>query len=185
MLRAFSLGSNPYAGGQHRGIDIGGDLGATVHAAAGGKVTFVGKVPSSGLVVSIATADGYTVTLTHLGAAAVTKGSSIEEGAPVGSVGQTSEPEVDSPYVHLGIRVSSDENGYVDPLRFLPDRLAVDPSRPGLLHGFPFPFRIPCLRAYSTRSFWRTARPRKSRDRTVPPGTRRFARRPVSAGLSA
>src|SRR2546422_3881216 len=101
VLRAFSLGSNPYAGGQHRGIDIGGDLGATVHAAAGGKVTFVGKVPSSGLVVSIATADGYTVTLTHLGAAAVTKGSSIEEGAPVGSVGQTSEPQGDSPYVHL------------------------------------------------------------------------------------
>jgi hypothetical protein len=27
VLRPFSLGSDPYAGGQHRGIDIGGDVG--------------------------------------------------------------------------------------------------------------------------------------------------------------
>src|SRR6202008_588529 len=53
VLRTFDLGSNPYAGGQHRGIDIGGALGATVRAAAGGKVTFVGTVPHSGIVVTI------------------------------------------------------------------------------------------------------------------------------------
>src|SRR5690349_9185813 len=71
VLRTFDVGSNPYAGGQHRGIDIGGDLAATVKAAAGGRVTFVGTVPHSGLVVAIATADGYSVTLTHLGSATV------------------------------------------------------------------------------------------------------------------
>ena len=45
VLRPFSLGSDPYAGGQHRGIDIGGGLGAKVRATAGGKITFAGTVP--------------------------------------------------------------------------------------------------------------------------------------------
>src|SRR5690242_13792322 len=66
VLRPFSLGSDPYAAGQHRGLDIAGPSGASVRAAAGGTVSFAGKVPGNGLVVSIETADGYTVTLTHL-----------------------------------------------------------------------------------------------------------------------
>src|SRR5262245_47352138 len=122
VLRPFSLGSNPYAVGQHRGIDIGGDLGTTVRAAAAGTVTFVGTVPHSGLVVTVATADGYSVTLTHLGPASVRKGSTVSEGHAVGSLGPTPDPEVDVAYVHLGIRVASDENGYVDPLGLLPAR---------------------------------------------------------------
>ena len=28
VLRPFTMGSHPYAGGQHRGIDIGGDAGS-------------------------------------------------------------------------------------------------------------------------------------------------------------
>ena len=131
VLRPFTLGADPYAGGQHRGIDIGGDLGAKVRAAAGGKVTFVGKVPGSGLVVSIATEDGYAVTLTHLGSASVGKGSTIDEGAAVGTIGSGSDGEIAVPYVHLGIRVASDEHGYVDPLRFLPARVAPAPPAAG------------------------------------------------------
>src|SRR5262249_2848949 len=104
VLRTFSLGSNPYAGRQHPGVHIGGDVGAAVRAAAGGRVTFVGSVPHNGLCVTVATADGYAVTLTHLGSASVAKGTTVQEGDPLGTIGQTSEPEVDGPYVHLGIR---------------------------------------------------------------------------------
>src|SRR5437762_1912248 len=82
VLRPFSLGSDPYAGGQHRGIDIAGDLGSRVRAAAAGRISFVGKVPGSGLVVSIETADGYAVTLTHLGSISVRKSATVTEGAP-------------------------------------------------------------------------------------------------------
>ena len=65
VLRPFAFEpSNPYAAGQHRGVDIGGTLRSAVSAAAGGVVSFAGSVPHGGKTVSIQTADGYTVTLT-------------------------------------------------------------------------------------------------------------------------
>ncbi len=74
VLRPFSFGSDPYAGGQHRGIDIGADAAEAIRAPAGGTVTFVGTVPTNGLTITIATADGYAVTLTHVGAFAREEG---------------------------------------------------------------------------------------------------------------
>jgi pyruvate/2-oxoglutarate dehydrogenase complex dihydrolipoamide acyltransferase (E2) component len=70
--------------------------------------------------VTIETADGYSVTLTHLGTIAVAKGATVAEEQAVGTIGPSGTPEVDGPYVHLGIRLSADPNGYVDPLSLLP-----------------------------------------------------------------
>src|SRR5437762_6924721 len=75
VLRPFVFGSDPYAGGQHRGITIAGDLGAPIRAPAGGVVSFAGTVPVSGKVITIQTTDGYSVTLVHLGTIDVTKGA--------------------------------------------------------------------------------------------------------------
>jgi hypothetical protein len=112
---------HPYAAGQHRGIDIGaGTTGETVVAPAAGTVEFAGTVPTSGESVTIATPDGYSVTLTHLGSILVSKGAAVAEGDAVGTIGPSGTPEVDAPYVHLGIRVTADPNGYVDPLGLLP-----------------------------------------------------------------
>ena len=94
--------SHPYAGGQHRGIDVGGAVGSVVRAPAGGAVTFAGSVPTSGKALTIQTADGWSVTLTHLGSIAVTKGATVAEGDGVGTIGPSGEPEVSEPYVHLG-----------------------------------------------------------------------------------
>ena len=66
VLRPYSLGPDPYAAGQHRGVDVAGSAGETVRAPAAGVVSFVGVVPSSGRTVTIQT-DGYAVSLTHLG----------------------------------------------------------------------------------------------------------------------
>ena len=120
VLRPFDFGDDPYAGGQHRGIDIGAPLGAAVVAPAGGKVTFAGTVPTGGRTVAIRTADGYSVTLVHLGAFGVAQGSDVAEGDRVGTVGPSGEAEVSEPYVHLGIRLAADPNGYLDPLGLLP-----------------------------------------------------------------
>ena len=128
VLRPFILGPNPYQGGEHRGIDIAGSAGEKVHAAAAGTVSFVGTVPKSGLVVTVLTADGLAVTLTHLGTAAVTRGVVVADGQVVGAVGPSGDPEVAQPYVHLGVRLVSDEQGYIDPLRFLPPRAAPAPE---------------------------------------------------------
>jgi hypothetical protein len=113
--------THPYAAGQHRGVDIGADIaGETVAAPAAGTVSFAGSVASNGRSVTIETADGYSVTLTHLGAIAVVKGATVAEEDAIGTVGPSGTPEVDGPYVHLGIRVTTDPNGYVDPLSLLP-----------------------------------------------------------------
>ena len=122
VLRPFSLGADPYAAGQHRGVDIGGAAGEPVSAPAAGAVTFAGTVPTHGKTVTIETANGHTVTLTHLGSIAVVKGVSVEEGDRVGDAGTSGESEWPEPYVHLGVRMSSEPEGYLDPLRFLPPR---------------------------------------------------------------
>lgn len=122
VLRPFSYDeTQPYAAGQHRGLDIGaGAAGEMVEAPAAGTITFAGSVPTSGQSVTIGTADGYSVTLTHLGSIVVAKGESVAERDPIGTVGPSGVPELAGPYVHLGIRVTADPNGYVDPLGVLP-----------------------------------------------------------------
>lgn len=122
VVQPFSYDeAHPYASGRHRGVDIGADAaGVNVIAPAAGSVSFAGTVPTNGKTITIETADGYSVTLTHLGSIAVTKGATLAEQDVVGTVGPSGTPEVDEPYVHLGIRVTSDPNGYVDPLGLLP-----------------------------------------------------------------
>jgi Peptidase family M23 len=122
VLRPFSYDeAHPYVAGQHRGIDIGADaVGQAVVAPAAGTVSFAGTVPTNGISVTIQTADGHSVTLTHLGSIVVAKGATVAEQDTVGTVGTSGTAELGGPYVHLGIRVTADPAGYVDPLTFLP-----------------------------------------------------------------
>jgi peptidase M23-like protein len=120
--------AHPYAAGQHRGIDIGAaSAGESVVAPAAGTVSFAGTVPASGTSVTIETSDGHSVTLTHLGSIRVSKGAAVAEGDAVGAVGPSGTPEVDGPYVHLGIRLTADQNGYLDPLSLLPATMTQSP----------------------------------------------------------
>src|SRR4051794_36440844 len=131
VLRPFVFGDDPYAGGQHRGIDVGGAAGETVRAPAAGVVSFAGSVPSGGRTVTIRTGDGYAVTLLHLGSIGVHEEASVGEGDAVGSVADTGAPAYETPYVYLGIRVAEQPEGYLDPLGFLPPRAAPpDPTPP-------------------------------------------------------
>src|SRR5215216_3960546 len=99
VLRPFVLGDDPYAGGQHRGIDIGAPAGTPVRAPAAGTISFAGTVPTGGKTITIRTADGYAVTLQRLGSTSVSRGLAVGEGNVVGSIGDASEP-----YVYLGVR---------------------------------------------------------------------------------
>jgi hypothetical protein len=120
VLQQFALGDDPYAGGQHRGVDIGASSGSPVLAPASGVVSFAGVVPMSGKSVTIQTPDGYSVTLTHLGSIGVARSATVSQGAAVATIGPSGQAEHDVPYVHLGIRWTSDPQGYLDPLLFLP-----------------------------------------------------------------
>jgi hypothetical protein len=123
VLRPFSFDrAHPYAAGQHRGVDLGAAAGAPVRAPVDGTVTFSGTVPSGGKTVSIQTPSGYTATLLHLGSIGVTRGASVEEGSVVGTVGPSGTVDLAEPFVYFGVRLTSDEQGYVDPLGLLPPR---------------------------------------------------------------
>src|SRR5437868_1442134 len=121
VLETFSFDpAHPYAAGQHRGIAIGADAGTSVVAPAAGVVSFAGTVPTNGLTLTIQTADGLAVSLTHLGSTGVERNVHVAEGAVVGTVGPSGTAEFAVPYVHLGIRTASNDQGYLDPLAFLP-----------------------------------------------------------------
>ena len=128
VLKEFSLGDDPYAAGHHRGVDIAAPAGAPVRAPAAGTVSFAGTVPGGGRAVTIRTADGYAVTLLHLGALGVARSATVGEGDAVGSVGPSGVAEHAEPYVHLGVRLAADPNGYVNPLSLLPPRAAPAPE---------------------------------------------------------
>src|SRR4051794_5941108 len=139
VLAPFSYDvAHPYAGGQHRGVDIGSVTGASVAAPAAGTVTFAGSVPSSGKSLTILTGDALSVTLTHLGSVTVAKGASVGEASIVGTVGPSGTPELDVAYVHLGVRTEADDNGYLDPLSSLPP-LAPQPTAAGPPAPLPGP----------------------------------------------
>jgi hypothetical protein len=128
VLRPFVFGGDPYLAGQHRGIDIGAEAGASVGAPAGGVVSFAGTVPGGGAALTIRTGDGYSVTLVHLGSIGAIRGTVVEEGATVGAVGPSGDAEWPQPYLHLGVRVTAEPEGYVDPLGLLPPRQAPLPA---------------------------------------------------------
>jgi hypothetical protein len=122
VVRSFAFGSDPYAAGQHRGIDVGGAVGESVRAPVAGTVSFAGSVPAGGRAVTIRTGDGYSVTLLQLGSIVVQRGDDVGEGARVGAIGESSDAVTREPHVHLGVRRTVDEEGYLDPLAFLPER---------------------------------------------------------------
>src|SRR3954447_13987547 len=115
VLRPFVLVDDPYAGGQHRGIDIGAPAGTPVRAPAAGTISFAGTVPTGGKTITIRTVDGYAVTLQRLGSTSVSRGLAVGEGDVVGSIGDAGEP-----YGYLGVRNADEPEGYVDPLGLLP-----------------------------------------------------------------
>ena len=129
VLRPFSFDhAHPYAGGQHRGVDLGAPGGTQVLAPTGGIVSFAGTVPTGGKTVSIETPLGYTATLVHLGSIGVKRGASVGEGSVVGTVGPSGVPELTEPYVYFGLRTTSDQQGYVDPMIVLPSRTRAPPA---------------------------------------------------------
>jgi hypothetical protein len=121
VLTPYRNGGDPYAAGQHRGLDIGAPVGSRVVAAAGGTVTFAGVVGSSGLTVSERTADGrYDLSYLHLSSVGVHRGDRLAAGAAVGAAGVSGRRSVAAPHLHFGVRQAGTRSAYVDPLDLLP-----------------------------------------------------------------
>jgi Peptidase family M23 len=139
VITPYRNGSDPYASGQHRGIDIAATPGTRVVAAAGGEVRFAGTAGSSGLTVSVRTADGrYDTSYLHLSSTAVREGDSVTAGQPLGAVGTTGTRSATEPHLHFGVRDAGSRHAYHDPLGLLPPPAATEPPR-----GAPAPEPAP------------------------------------------
>jgi hypothetical protein len=140
VVTQYRNGEDPYAGGQHRGIDVSAAAGTPVVAATDGDVRFAGPLGSSGLTVSIRTADGsYDTSYLHLGSIEVRAGDRVGVGARIGSVGTTGSRTLSEPHLHFGVREAGDRFAYRDPLTLLPP----PPSGPRVPTPRPLPLPGP------------------------------------------
>jgi len=120
VITDYRNGADPYAAGQHRGIDIAAELGTPVVAATGGTVTFAGVAGSSGMTVAIATADGrFDTSYLHLSEIDVRRGDTVAAGARLGAVGMTGRRSQDRAHLHFGVRDAGNAQAYRDPVEFL------------------------------------------------------------------
>jgi len=144
VITPYRNGSDPYATGQHRGIDIAAPAGTAVVAAAGGEVRFAGTVGSSGVTVSVRTSDGYDTSYLHLSSLTVRAGARVSAGDRIGAVGTTGTRSAAAPHLHFGVRDAGTRHAYHDPLTFLPPPPSRAPSpRPAPPVGAPAPTPAP------------------------------------------
>ena len=120
VITPYRNGTDPYASGQHRGIDVAASIGTPVVAAAGGDVRFAGTAGTSGLTISIRTGDGYDTSYLHLSSLAVRAGAQVSAGDRIGAVGITGTRSATAPHLHFGVRDAETRHDYHDPLAFLP-----------------------------------------------------------------
>ena len=139
LLTAYRNSADPYAGGQHRGIDIAAPAGARVVAATSGTVLFAGVAGDSGRTVSIRTADGrFSTSYLHLESIAVGRGDRVSAGHALGTVGTTGRRSLARPHLHFGVREAGERFAYRDPLSLLPP-----PGVPGGQPAEPKPVAAP------------------------------------------
>ncbi|MDX6689391.1 MAG: hypothetical protein QOG15_848 [Solirubrobacteraceae bacterium] len=117
VVRAFGLSADRFAGGQHRGVDLGAQVGTTVRASCPGRVTFAGTVPGGGRTVSVR-CGRLIATYQQLGSIRVSRGELVAPHAGIGAVGPSSDTRTRRPHVHLSARVAS-SGRYLDPMSLL------------------------------------------------------------------
>jgi murein DD-endopeptidase MepM/ murein hydrolase activator NlpD len=104
----------------HAGLDLGGNHGDIVNAAAKGSVISVGRKGGHGNTVVVRHDRGYTTRYSHLRRILVKPGERIEVGIPIGLMGQSGRAT--GPHLHFEIR----RNGQpVDPLELIQQAFAL------------------------------------------------------------
>lgn len=128
IATAYRNGSDPYAAGQHRGVDIAAPVGTPARAVASGTVAFSGKLPDGGNAVTVRTADGkYLISFLHLHERSVRRGADVSVGDALGSVGTTGRRSIEQAHLHLGVRMAATRK-YVDPMGLLGEPIVVAPG---------------------------------------------------------
>jgi len=110
VVRGFDPPATTYGTG-HRGIDIAGDAGTVVVAAADGTVSFAGSVGNVPMIT--VTHDGGVRTTYQPVQPTVAKGARVQAGDPIGTL---LDGHAATTCLHFGVLFGSE---YLDPVRWL------------------------------------------------------------------
>lgn len=111
LLHIYDAPEDPYAPG-HRGLDVSAPLDTPVRASAPGIVSFSGSVAGN-RSVTVDHGNGLLTSYSYLGVLSVTKGTPVEQGEIVGTVGAGHAGSSMPPHVHLSARR---DGFYFDPM---------------------------------------------------------------------
>ena len=116
ITSGFGYRSDPFTGGGafHPGLDFKGEYGAPIHAAADGRVSFVGQIRGYGNVVEVSHGNGLVTRYAHMSKTMATVGQEVAAGAVIGAIGSTGRST--GPHLHFEVRIN---NSVVNPRPFL------------------------------------------------------------------
>jgi murein DD-endopeptidase MepM/ murein hydrolase activator NlpD len=116
ITSTFGYRSDPFTGGGafHPGLDFKGAYGAPIHAAAEGRVSFVGQIRGYGNVVEISHGNGLLTRYAHMSKTMAKTGQQVAAGAVIGAIGSTGRST--GPHLHFEVRIN---NSVVNPRPFL------------------------------------------------------------------
>lgn len=103
----------------HAGIDVAGEAGSPVRAAAAGVVRLVSLDPGRRYTVEIDHGGGVVTAYLHLAKAAVPQGARVKRGQVIGRLGEPGQEEPGGAHVHFEVRVDGSPR---DPLEWLAPR---------------------------------------------------------------
>jgi murein DD-endopeptidase MepM/ murein hydrolase activator NlpD len=106
----------PRWGSFHTGIDIAGSAGATIRAAAAGRVTYSGWYGRYGRTVIIDHGGGFSTLYSHASTLLVDKGQDVSQGQAIATVGSSGNST--GPHLHFEVRVNGQAR---NPLNYLKD----------------------------------------------------------------
>ncbi len=100
--------------GFHHGVDIAGDIGDPIKAAAAGKISFVGNLAVYGKTVVVEHPDGKETLYAHCKKIMVNKNEYVVKGQAIATIGMTGRTT--GPHVHFEVKIDGETD---NPLKYL------------------------------------------------------------------
>lgn len=106
VTSSYGVRRDPFTGeaAMHSGLDFRGTIGAPIHAAAKGRVSFVGVKGGYGKVVEVAHSNGLMTRYAHMSGFKARVGQEVEAGDVIGLIGSTGRST--GPHLHFEVRVN-------------------------------------------------------------------------------
>lgn len=102
----FGYRADPFTGGAafHAGLDFRGPIGAPIHAAAKGTVSFAGVKSGYGNCIEVDHGNGLMTRYAHMSAFRAQVGQKVDAGTVIGAIGNTGRST--GPHLHFEVRIN-------------------------------------------------------------------------------